>query len=266
MATKHLFANNATTTVASLSGTAGTTLAVTSSAGFPAPGAAQDFLCTLQRQSDNAIEIVAVTAVSGTNWTVVRAQEGTVGLVFVAGDRVELRVTARGLSSMIQLGGATAEQALDNPLALPPATASGHALQASQFQNAVPLILELANIITSGSYVLFDLALRDTRSMWNSSTKAISVPSGFGTITVNVSLSNSGASPITTTIFLLTSFNQRARQSVTVPAGGVANVCLTYTGSLLGSLQVQSSVAFSTTGVRVENDGLTNLGLSLYQV
>jgi hypothetical protein len=115
MANKHLFANNATTTVASLSGTTGTTLAVTSSAGFPAPGASQDFLCTLQRQSDNAIEVVAVTAVAGTNWTVQRAQEGTVGLVFVVGDRVELRVTAGGLGDMVQVAGGT----MTGPLGLP---------------------------------------------------------------------------------------------------------------------------------------------------
>lgn len=99
--TQLLFANNATTTLVSLAGTA---LAVTSSAGFPVPAAGQAFYCTIIRASDGAIEIVSVTAISGTNWTVVRAQEGTSSLTFVSGDKVELRITAAGLGQMIQKG------------------------------------------------------------------------------------------------------------------------------------------------------------------
>lgn len=94
-----LFANNATTT---LTADSGTTLSVTASTGFPSPTAPDFFYCTLIRNSDSKIEIVKVTAVSGTNWTVVRAQEDTTQLAFIAGDKVELRITAAGLGAMLQ--------------------------------------------------------------------------------------------------------------------------------------------------------------------
>jgi hypothetical protein len=54
------------------------------------------------RASDNAIEIVEVTARTTDTMTVTRAQEGTTGLVFVTGDKFELRLTAGVLDSFFQ--------------------------------------------------------------------------------------------------------------------------------------------------------------------
>lgn len=88
-----LFANNATTTLAANLASGSTSVSVASSSGFPAPSSPDYFYSTLIRASDNAIEIVKITAVSGTTWTIVRAQDGTTALNFVTGDKIELRMT-----------------------------------------------------------------------------------------------------------------------------------------------------------------------------
>lgn len=65
---------------------------------FPAiVNAGEHFPCTLVRASDGAIEIVNVTAISGDNLTVVRAQEATTALAFAVNDRCELRLTGGAL-------------------------------------------------------------------------------------------------------------------------------------------------------------------------
>lgn len=92
-----LFANNATTTLAANLTAGGTSMTVGSSAGFPSPSSPNYFYCTLVRASDSAIEIIKVTAVSGTTWTIVRAQDNTTALAFVTGDKAELRLTNAGL-------------------------------------------------------------------------------------------------------------------------------------------------------------------------
>lgn len=60
-------------------------------------------MVTLIRASDSAIEVIKVTNITGTTWTIVRAQEGTTALDFIAGDKVELRVTA-GFLQGLQFG------------------------------------------------------------------------------------------------------------------------------------------------------------------
>ena len=60
-------------------------------------------MVTLIRASDSAIEVIKVTNITGTTWTIVRAQEGTTALNFAAGDKVELRVTA-GFLQGVQAG------------------------------------------------------------------------------------------------------------------------------------------------------------------
>ncbi|HET8688201.1 MAG TPA: hypothetical protein VFM18_16325, partial [Methanosarcina sp.] len=67
-----LFANNATTSLAANLAAGSTSMSVASSSGFPAPTGNNYFYCTLIRASDSAIEIIKVTAVSGTTWTITR--------------------------------------------------------------------------------------------------------------------------------------------------------------------------------------------------
>lgn len=95
-----LFADNATTTLASSLAAGATSVNVGSSTGFPTLAGSDYFYCTFVRASDSATEIVKVTAVAGTTWTIARAQDGTTALAFVTGDKAELRLTAAGLSAI----------------------------------------------------------------------------------------------------------------------------------------------------------------------
>ena len=77
-----LFKNNASTTVSGAVNTTQTNINVASSTGFPVPSAGDYFYATLYELSGNPavevnIEIIKVTAVSGTAWTIERAQDGT---------------------------------------------------------------------------------------------------------------------------------------------------------------------------------------------
>jgi hypothetical protein len=97
MATQ-LFANNATSLLASSITDVATSLTVTTGHGarFPTITGSDYFLATLCQISgvdEVNFEIVKVTARSTDTFTIVRAQEGTTGLAYNAGDKVELRLT-----------------------------------------------------------------------------------------------------------------------------------------------------------------------------
>jgi len=96
-----LFSNNARTTLATGCASGDTTLNVTSSSTFPAPTTASGnwFYACLQDAFAN-LEIVKVTNVTGSAWTVTRAIGGTTALAFVAGSVVELRATAETFSDV----------------------------------------------------------------------------------------------------------------------------------------------------------------------
>ena len=99
------FTNNASTTLASGITAIATSLTVATGAGalFPTPSGAAFFYCTLQNVAGTLREIVKVTARTTDTFTIVRAQDGTSGLVFSTSDKVELRVTAADLNNFGQL-------------------------------------------------------------------------------------------------------------------------------------------------------------------
>lgn len=72
-------------------------LSVTAGQGalFPVLAAGDFFPATIARMSDGVSEIVTVTARTADAFTIVRAQEGTAALAFLAGDLIELRLTAK---------------------------------------------------------------------------------------------------------------------------------------------------------------------------
>lgn len=88
-----LFANNASTTLASAIDATQTSVSVVDGSVFPTPTGGNWFQVTLEDGSGN-IEICQCTARSGSTLTVMRAQEGTTGTAFGSGDTVELRATA----------------------------------------------------------------------------------------------------------------------------------------------------------------------------
>jgi rRNA-processing protein FCF1 len=99
-----LFANNANTTLASSLTNVATTMSVTSASAFPSPTGSQYFYCTLaDAATQTTIEIVKVTAVSGTTFTIVRGQDGTSGTAFASGAVVSLRLVRASLNDFPKL-------------------------------------------------------------------------------------------------------------------------------------------------------------------
>lgn len=98
-----LFTNNSSTTLASgiLAGTTSIALAPGTGALFPAITGTDYFYVTFDDGAGTR-EIVKVTARSTDTLTVTRAQEGTSAAAFDAGDIVELRPTAAGLTNFVQ--------------------------------------------------------------------------------------------------------------------------------------------------------------------
>lgn len=106
MSTIFVFANNASSVLASGILAADTTLTVASSDGalFPALSSGHACLVTLQDVGGNK-EIVKVTARTGDVLTMVRAQEATTARDFASGSRVECRLTAGLLAALLQKNG-----------------------------------------------------------------------------------------------------------------------------------------------------------------
>ena len=110
------FTNNFVTTISAGINNSVTTIPITSATGFPSLGASDYAYCSLQKESPFTLEIVKVTAVSGTNLTVVRGQDGTSASAFNSGDAFELRVTAGGINDVVTTAASGAS--LDDATAL----------------------------------------------------------------------------------------------------------------------------------------------------
>jgi len=105
MTNSFLFANNAVTTLASgINATATSiTLATGTGALFPNPGANQQFAIDLNDAATGQVhEIIYCTARAGDVLTVIRAQEGTSGLSWLAGDYAANKITAGTLKIFTQ--------------------------------------------------------------------------------------------------------------------------------------------------------------------
>lgn len=103
--TQFLFANNATTTLASAVAPTDATIQVASGSGglFPRPAANQQFALTLQDAATGLVEeITYCTAVSGDTLTVMRGQEGTSARNWLVGDIASNYWTAGSAASFVQ--------------------------------------------------------------------------------------------------------------------------------------------------------------------
>lgn len=92
--------NNAHTTLAANISSIDTTIEVADASSFPALGASDYFNMTIESTS-GTYEIVRVTQISGTTFTVTRGQENTIAVPFNIGARVELRITVQNLEDQI---------------------------------------------------------------------------------------------------------------------------------------------------------------------
>ena len=95
-------ANNATSLLSSSIDTVATVIALTAGdeGKFPALAAGDWFPVVVVDAAANR-EVMRCTARAGVNLTVTRAQEGTVARAFVAGARVDLRLTTQAINEMI---------------------------------------------------------------------------------------------------------------------------------------------------------------------
>ena len=110
------FINNYSTTITQTFGAADTFLNVESVAGLPVLAAGEFFLLTVFNKvgaNESAHEVVRVTAWVGNQLTVVRGIEGAAPAQFLAGDRVEARLTAGTLASMFAKAGGSLTGALN---------------------------------------------------------------------------------------------------------------------------------------------------------
>jgi hypothetical protein len=99
-----LFANNANTTLASSIVAGDVSMVVTSATNFPSLSVGQYFYCTLaDAATQTTIEIVKVTATSGTTFTITRAQDGTTASGFAAGAVVSVRLVRASLNNFPKL-------------------------------------------------------------------------------------------------------------------------------------------------------------------
>lgn len=96
-----LFANNATSQLASAINSSTTTITVATGRGalYPAPSGGNYFLATLEEAATR--EIVKVTSRSGDVFTVVRAQEGTTAQSFSTSAIIDNRLTAGALNAVL---------------------------------------------------------------------------------------------------------------------------------------------------------------------
>lgn len=104
-----LFTNQGSTTVSSGGTTAPSpgsseSWTVTSSASFPAITSGQQFHVADPASASTAAEIIAVTAVSGTTWTVTRGAESTAPVAHASGFTVQQVISAASLSAFAQAG------------------------------------------------------------------------------------------------------------------------------------------------------------------
>lgn len=98
-----LITNNAATTLSSAITTTGqSTMVVVDASKFPTPSGGDYFYCTLLDTS-NIPEIVKVTAVAGTTFTISRGQDGTTARTFTSGATVRLALTVAVMAEFAKL-------------------------------------------------------------------------------------------------------------------------------------------------------------------
>ena len=116
-----LFANNINTTLAAAATSTQTTFSLTSTVGIPTTIPSGDyFAMTLNDAATRSVfEVVYVTAVSGSNVTVLRGQEGTAANAWLASDYIYGALTAGEIAQFAFVSGSETQ-----PFAVAPASAS----------------------------------------------------------------------------------------------------------------------------------------------
>ena len=201
-----LFANNANTTLASSLTNSATTMSVTSASSFPSPTGVQYFYCTLaDAATQTTIEIVKVTSVTGTNFAITRAQDGTSATAFAAGAVVSLRLVRASLNDFPKLDETNtfnADQAISGQL-----TSSAGLATTGTFTATAPsdgLVMDYAtgfgrfSAFAGDGFQWYNAGIANTKLMQLSSTGVITTATWNGA-TVGVAYGGTGVTSATGT-------------------------------------------------------------------
>jgi len=199
-----LFANNCNTTLNGGITAVATSMVVTSATGFPVPTGSQYFYCTLaDAATQTTIEIVKVTAVSGTTFTIVRGQDGTTGTIFASGAVVSLRLVRASLNDFPKLDETntfTADQAITGQL-----TTSAGLATTNSFTATAPadgLVMDYAtgfgrfSAFAGDGFQWYNAGVANTKLMQLSSTGVITTATWNGA-TVGVGYGGTGLTTLT---------------------------------------------------------------------
>ena len=94
------FSNYASSLLTAAIAAGDTSASVVSTATFPALSAGDYFYATLTDANDAAHEIVKVTAVASSTFTITRAQDGTMAQAWPAGTKIEMRWNAASVADL----------------------------------------------------------------------------------------------------------------------------------------------------------------------
>ena len=142
--TAFVFANNVSTTLAASITSSATTISLASSAGLPTLATGQVMPLTLNDAATGLVyEIVYVTAISGSNVTVERAQEGTGAQAWNTGDYIRCSPTA---GTVAALNGSSSEA-----FNVANATTATEAVALSQVAQTAPQISRTTTVNTSNT-------------------------------------------------------------------------------------------------------------------
>jgi len=241
-----LYANNATTTLASGITAAATSLTVATGTGslFPAIVSPDFFYATLIDASNN-IEIVKVTARSSDAFTITRAQEGTTARVYATGDKVELRITAAGLTNKLDkdTGGTLA-----GGLVLPAASSSLSPLRIPH--GTAPSSPTNGDFWTTTGGLFGRINGTTVGFSFSSSTETLTSKSiDLGANTVTMTLAQLNAAVSDNDVLSLTGVETATNKTFTAPTINNATI----SGGTISSATVNASNTLSDTGTIAAN-------------
>lgn len=231
-----LISNNAATTLSTAITTTGQlSMVVVDSSKFPTPTGGDYFYCTLLDAS-NIPEIVKVTAVAGSTFTIVRAQESTAARTFTSGASVRLALTAA------VMGEFSRTTYVDSGLALKAAKAGDTYTGTHNFSGATAVTLPANTNIGSATPTAISYIINltsDAQAQINSlnTLKApIASPTFTGTVTIPSGASIAGFAPLASPVFT-------GNPTAPTPSAGDNDTSVATTAFVQGEIAAKAPIA-----------------------